>query len=112
MKTHKKPFRPVNASMVTNARDLARIRAKENARAQREAHEAALHVIDVCDAIMSSPPPAAAIPSYGPRTASHPMATPTPPPVLHAVARNATNYLAFIGALTAFVAGVALGKAL
>jgi len=112
MKTHKKPFRPVNASMVTNARDLARIRAEENASAQREAREAALHVIDGCDAIMSRPPPAAPIHSYGPRTASHPMATPTPPPVLHAVSRSAGSYLAFIGALTVFVAGVALGKAL
>lgn len=35
-----------------------------------------------------------------------------PVPVIHVVARNATNYLALMGALTAFVAGVALGKAL
>jgi hypothetical protein len=46
---------------------LARQRAAEQA--HQRAHQAALHVIDVLDAVRQSPP-------TGPRTATHPMATP------------------------------------
>lgn len=86
------------------------------------AHAAALHVIDVCDAVMNGPIPS----SYGPRTATHPQATRVEPdtrgpqspathpttPVIHAAARAANSTLVLIGAMTAFMAGVALGKAL
>jgi hypothetical protein len=113
----------VLASSVTSARELARIRKAENERAKEAAHKAALHVLDVIDAISGPVPP------IGPRTGSHPMATPLPPaprrepnapmatriqpPVpLHVMAENATPYITALGLACAFVAGLALGKAL
>lgn len=44
-------------------------RRQAEVQAQQRAHHAALHVIDVLDAVRQSPP-------TGPRTATHPMATP------------------------------------
>lgn len=66
-----------------------------------------------------------ALAGAGPRTATHPMATPVEPatrgpqppldfvpaPPLHTIARNVQPYLVLIGGALAFFAGLALGKA-
>jgi hypothetical protein len=114
------------SSSVTSARELSRIRREENEKATQAAHDAALHVLDVIDAI------AGPLPLTGPRTGTHPMATrrPLPPPPpreviedrppmatripstppLHAVAETTAPYITAMALASAFVAGLALGR--
>jgi len=117
---NKKP-NPVISADVQRRESYQDWRQRRNADETRRitrAHDAALHVMDVIDAISGPLPP------DGPRTASHPMATRIDPPephpmatrhpapVLHRVARNAQPYLPLLGGALAFFAGLALGKAL
>jgi hypothetical protein len=105
-----------------SAFELAAQRRREAEEKQRAAHQAALHVIDVMDAIRGP------IPATGPRTATPPAAVVVersrnmdqvveeirlkPAPVLHQVAQNAQTYLTAMVVACAFLAGIALGKAL
>lgn len=101
-----------------SALELAAQRRREAEEKQRAAHQAALHVIDVMDAIRGPIPPT------GPRTATHPAAQsmadvveeirlkPQPTPVIHQVAQSAQSYLVLMALACAFLAGIALGKAL
>jgi hypothetical protein len=101
-----------------SALELAAQRRREAEEKQRAAHQAALHVIDVMDAIRGP------IPATGPRTGTHPAAAAKtmdqvveeirlkPAPTLHQVAYRAQRYLILMAGLGVFLAGIALGKAL
>lgn len=99
-----------------SALDLAAQRRREAEEKQRAAHQAALHVIDVMDAIRNPMPT-----PTSPRTDTPPAATGVErtgaernqrPPGLHAVAQGAQPYLTAMALACAFLAGIALGKAL
>lgn len=95
--------------------DWRQRRNADETRRITRAHDAALHVMDVIDAISGPLPPT---PSPMEKAVERIRMRPQPPavlppaPVIHQIARNAQPYLALMGGLLAFFAGLALGKAL
>ena len=92
---------------------LAQIRAAEQA--QKQAHAAAMNIIDVIEATG---------PLTGPRTGTHPMATLVDPatrgpqapagidhPIILSVSRGATWIAPLMLAMTSLLAGIAIGRA-
>lgn len=101
---------------------LAQIRAAEAHQIQ-QAHSAAMHVIDVIESL-AGPVPDIRGPLMGPRTATHPMATPVEPEtrgpqapaaIEHPVILHATRSSAWMAplmlAMTSLLAGIAIGRA-
>lgn len=95
--------------------DWRQRRNADETRRITRAHDAALHVMDVIDAISGPLPPT---PSPMEKAVERIRMRPQPPavlppaPVIHQIARNAQPYLALMGGLLLFFAGLALGKAL
>lgn len=95
--------------------DWRQRRNADETRRITRAHDAALHVMDVIDAISGPLPPT---PSPMEKAVERIRMRPQPPavlppaPVIHQIARNAQPYLALMGGLLSFFAGLALGKAL
>lgn len=114
---NKKP-NPVISADVHRRESYQDWRQRRNADETRRitrAHDAALHVMDVIDAISGPLPPT---PSPMEKAVERIRMRPQPPavlppaPVIHHIARNAQPYLALMGGLLLFFAGLALGKAL
>jgi len=114
---NKKP-NPVISADVQRRESYQDWRQRRNADETRRitrAHDAALHVMDVIDAISGPLPPT---PSPMEKAVERIRMRPQPPavlppaPVIHQIARNAQPYLALMGGLLLFFAGLALGKAL
>jgi len=114
---NKKP-NPVISADVHRRESYQDWRQRRNADETRRitrAHDAALHVMDVIDAISGPLPPT---PSPMEKAVERIRMRPQPPavlppaPVIHQIARNAQPYLALMGGLLLFFAGLALGKAL
>ena len=114
---NKKP-NPVISADVQRRESYQDWRQRRNADETRRitrAHDAALHVMDVIDAISGPLPPT---PSPMEKAVERIRMRPQPPavlppaPVIHQIARNDQPYLALMGGLLLFFAGLALGKAL
>lgn len=110
-------------SRIPRQGELARIRAAEQDQAQRNAHSAAMHVIDVIESL-AGPVPDIRGPLTGPRTATHPMATRIEPdtrgpqapaaldhPVILYASRSASSHVSWMLAGVALIAGIAIGRA-
>lgn len=122
---NKKPNPAVMATRVSRIPrqgELARIRAAEQAHAQHQAHSAAMHVIDVIEHL-AGPVPDIRAPFIGPRTGTHPMATPIEPttrgpqapagidhPVILSASRSYTWMAPLMLAMTSLLAGIAIGR--
>lgn len=109
-------------SRIPRQGELARIRAAE-AHAQQQAHNAALHCIDVIEAL-AGPVPDIRGPLTGPRTGTHPMATRIEPdtrgpqspasidhPVILRASRSSSWVAPMMLAMTSLLAGIAIGRA-
>lgn len=109
---NKKSMPAITAATVQRRESYKDWRQRRNAdETQRitRAHDAALHVMDVIEAISGPLPP----PSSMEEAVAQLTMKPLPPaPVIHQIARNAQPYLALMGGLLLFFAGLALGKAL
>lgn len=114
---NKKP-NPVISADVQRRESYQDWRQRRNADETRRitrAHDAALHVMDVIDAISGPlPPTPSPMEKAVERIRMRPQAPAIlpPAPVIHQIARNAQPYLALMGGLLLFFAGLALGKAL
>jgi len=115
---NKKSMPAITAATVQRRESYQDWRQRRNADETRRitrAHDAALHVMDVIDAISGPLPPT---PSPMEKAVERIRMRPQPPavlppaPVIHQIARNAQPYLALMGGLLSFFAGLALGKAL
>lgn len=109
-------------SRIPRQGELARIREAEQVQAQRNAHSAALHVIDVIESL-SGPVPDIRGPLIGPRTGTHPMATPlergtrgpqAPAGIDHPIILHATRASSWMAPLmlsmASLLAGIAIGR--
>ncbi len=112
---NKKP-NPVISADVQRRESYQDWRQRRNADETRRitrAHDAALHVMDVIEAISGPLPPSPmekAVERI--RMRPQPPAVLPPAPVIHRVAREAQPYLPLLGGALAFFAGLALGTAL
>ena len=110
-----------HVSRIPRQGELARVHAAEQA--QQQAHSAAMHVIDVIEHL-AGPVPDIRGPLMGPRTATHPMATPIEPttrgpqppagidhPVILHAAQASTWLAPLMIAMTSLLAGIAIGRA-
>lgn len=116
---------------VSVTRRADRLETQTSERAAVRRHQAALRELDALEraAMMTAPviramaDQAGPIPGVGPRTATHPMATPMDPAprppmatrnnfIDHKTVQVAQRMVTAIGLLTAFIFGVAVGRAL